>query len=447
MFSKTEFLRCVSYGALMAVTAVAPLTGHAETQQTPAQIMNAAEQTDQQARKESAVQIKDRVRDMTPEERDAYRAFLQKRVDQTKRRLPGATERTTQTVTQAVEKGAAILGEAVATPLGWVENGLTTAGEWVQDGLQTVSEKTGDTVVSPLVGTAVRQTLGLTGQVIGTAGRLADTAVQTTTRTVTQTVNAAATMTRNPEEAGLNLAADMTSTVAGGIGNVLFEAGNLGKGVADAAVALGRQSLDSPVSVATTGIVQPTAAAVRVAAPQTADEIELWGMIGRAGISGHAVRPIEIVADRITETVMDTGQGVQLVSDMANPILRGNIDFVSPEIMTDMAQTVHDFTEKKAQLPTIAGGGLKATIMMAAVQPHIDSLADEANFVYRQGLMTQLRATALKHGAQAAEKRAQAVQTDYALAVQALNEFDQAVKTVQSEKAAQTVRMARAKGR
>ena len=491
MFSKKRFLQCISYGALMAVTALAPLTGRAETQ-TPEQIMNAAEQAYKQAYADLAAQkisvndflkaerdyasvladhapeiteeekatsplfknraprdlpMKDRVRNMTPEEIDAYRAFLQKRVALTQRHLPGTTERVTQTVTNTVDKGADLLGRTISTPLGWVENGLTTAGEWVRDGLRTVSEKTGDNIVSPLVGTVVHQALGLTGHAVGSAGRVTDSAVQMTTHTLTNTLKAAATMTRNPEEAGLNLAADMTHTIAEGVGNALFETGSLGKGTAETVVALGRQSLDSALSVATTGVVQPTAAVVRVAAPQTADEIELWGMIGRAGISGHAVRPIEIVADRITETVMDTGQGVQLVSDMANPILRGHADFVSPEIMTDMTQAVHSFAEKKAPPPSMSTGGLKAQVMMAAVRPYTDSLTDEANFVYRQDLMTQLRVTAVKHGTKAAEKRAQAVQTDYALAVQALNEFEQAVKAVQSEKTTQTVRMARIKER
>lgn len=480
---KQAFLRTISYGALMAAAIGAPLASNAhetpdkttqdilvqaqkaydqafadfgagkidaagfnKAEQAYASVMatHAPEITEEEKanhplfknRAPRDLPLKEQVRLMTPKEINTHRAFLQKRLEVAESRLPNAVERGTQTVTQGLDKGVQVVSDVVTTPLTFVEKGFNTAGQWVKDGLHTVSEKTGDRIVAPLVGTVVGEALELTGNVAGSTGRLTDSALRTTSNTLKNTLQTAATATRNPKEAGLNLAADMTQTVAGSVGDVLTEAGNVTMNAVHTTTAVGRQSVDSTLSVATTSLVTPAEKVASLVSPKTADDIGLWGFVGRAGIAGYAAYPAEAVGHRVAESLMGVGQGIHLASELAHPLMRGNAAFVSPAILTDMTQTVQYYRDTKAADSNVPGADFKTNVMMAAALPYTQALEDQADFVHRQGLMTSLRATVVQHGTNAAVKRTMAAQTDYALAAQALADFDEAVKAVQAERTA-----------
>ncbi len=494
MFSKKNFLRTVSYGALLVTGFLAPMTTQARentpSPKTSEQIMAQASQKYEQARKDFGAgkidaqgflkaeqdyastladhaphmseedikthplfknraprqSLKEEIRHMTPQEITSYRTFLQKRVEMAQKKLPNAVERATKNVTGAVNKTTDFIGDMLTTPLHWVENGLTATGSAVRSGMDKVSEATGDSVVSPLVGTIVDNTLGLTGSLVGATGNIAKTAIDTPTKTVTNTLNAAATATRNPLEAGANYAADMGNTLSQGVGNIMTTAGITTKSAINTASAVGRQTIDSTSGIAQIALIQPTAAVVGLFDEKAADEIHFWGAVGRAGLAGHAVRPVDVAGNIAARILVDVGQGIPLVSEMAAPAIRGNLGYVSPMILPEMGMAVHNYNKKTDDKTHLPARDLKTTLANAALSPYTQTLNDEAKFIHEMGLMMNLRATAMKHDAKAQEKRTQTAQEDYVFAVNRLNAFDKAVAEIQAEKTAQT-QAAKAKAR
>lgn len=485
MFSKKRFLQCISYGSLLAATALSPMASQAQEKQTIQDILENAEKKYQQAyrdvdtgkmsykeflkaeqdyasvmadyaptmteedinkhplfknRAPRDLSIKDRVRQMTPEEIKNYHTFLQKRLEVAEQRLPNKLEKGTQKVTNAIDTGSSFLGNVVSTPLGWIQNGLQASGEWINQQLNTVSEKTGDTIVSPLIGTAAKGTLSLTGNVIGSAGRLTDTAVKTTSKTLTNTLRAAATMTRSPKEAGLNLAANTVDTVSHTVGDTLTEAGTLVKGTVNTVGTIGKQSLQS----ATEPVVKPTTYLASKINPTEEKDIQIWGAVSQSAVSSYPIYPLEKVGAKVARTLTGTGQGINLVSEAINPLLRGNASYMSPQVIPETVDATISYLKKTKDEPIMHTSDLKAQVMTAMVYPYIDNLTEEKNAVYQHGYMAQMRGIFLEHGAKAEEKRITNAVAEYALAKENLKEFEQAVQEVQKEKEDKNISISKA---
>lgn len=133
--------------------------------------------------------------------------------------------------------------------------------------------------------------------------------------------------------------------------------------------------------------------------------------------------------------------------------MRGNAPYVSPDIASDMKKAFQDHLQLNADMKEsfiqsfVPQVGSKTSILQTAVKPHLDSVEDAINFASRPKLLIQLQAIADGHGVDAGDNRAANEKAEYEQAVHALNEFEKAVKAVQSEKTTQTVQMARIKER
>lgn len=554
MFSKKNFLQCISYGSLLAATSLAPIEGQAQENQ---QVLKAEQKEEQMAQvpiKEEAqetstqnaflealkendnaltdkkesydrfirakqkydsvmaasinpdkpslsnnnvrqdLSIKDRVRQMTPEQIEKYRTFLQKRLEVAEQRLPNKIEKGTQEVTNAIDSGSSFLGKVVSTPLGWVQKGLHFTGGVLKEQLNTISEKTGDTVVSPLIGTVANGALSLTGDIVGGAGRLTDTAVQTTSKTLTNTLRAAATMTRSPKEAGLQLAADTADMTSHAIGDTLTEAAHLTQSAVDTTTAIGKQTIDSTLSP----IEKSATYIASTVTPENSADIQLWGAVGRATASNYPMYPLEKIGAKVAKSLLGTGQGINLVSEAVDPLARGNAAYMSPQIIpetvdatisyldkidtfSNAADIVSSFTDpnaaysaqdipvdtsipflnktqiipkavdatvsylnKKKKTPEMPNDDLKTKAVMTAAYPYIDHLNEQKNANYQEAYLTQMRSIFLEHGAKAEEKRIMNVVADYTMAKENLKEFEQAVQEVQKEKEDKNISISKA---